>query len=101
MHDGSGTSAEEFEAVVERQLAAAILRLKQRLEPDYAIWWNLVDVEAQLRREHERVDEISDENAPSVKELKRKLVAVERGLAYLKANQLDSSVGVLEAGTAR
>lgn len=90
MHDGSETSAEEFEAVVERQLAAAILRLKQRLEPDDAIWWNLVDVEAQLRREHERVDEISDENAPSVKELKRKLVAVERGLAYLKANQLDS-----------
>lgn len=84
----SDTKAEVLESVVERQLASAILRSKQRLDPDDSIWWNLVEMEAQLRREYERVDEFSDGDAQSIKELKSKLTIVERALSYLGRNGL-------------
>ena len=83
------TSAEVLEAVVERQLAVAILRKKQNLDIDPAIWLNFAETEAHLRREHERVDEFSDEKAASVKELKRKLLILERALAYMKRHDMD------------
>lgn len=75
-----GVTAETLEAVVERQLAASILRQKQHLEQDPVVWRNLVETEIQVRRERERLDEFSDESAPTLKELKRKLDAIERAL---------------------
>lgn len=84
-----GASAETVEAVVERQLAAVILRELQGLEQDPAIWHNLVEIESEVRREYERFDEFSDDNAPGMKELKRKLTAVERALTYMRDNDLE------------
>ncbi len=83
-----GTSAEAFEDVVERRLAAALLREKSSMQPDYGVWKTLVEVEMELRREHEKLDEYSDPNAASLKSLKKKLVAVEKALDYLAKNQL-------------
>lgn len=81
-----GITAETLEAVIERQLAAAILRQKQHLKQDSAVWRNLVETEIQVRRERERLDEFSDESAPLLKELKRKLDVIERALKYLNEN---------------
>jgi len=86
---GAATTAETLEAVIERRLAAEILRKKQGLEPDPTAWTVLTDIEREVRREHERLDELSDENAPALKDLKRKIIAVERALKYLRDNQLE------------
>ncbi|MDF9276244.1 hypothetical protein P4U43_00380 [Arthrobacter sp. EH-1B-1] len=87
-----GTTAETLEAVVQRQLAAAILRQLQHLEPDFGLWRVLVETEIEVRREHERLDEFSDESAPALKELKRKIDAIERALKYLRDNGLEPPV---------
>jgi hypothetical protein len=44
----------------------------------------LVETEIAVRREHERLDGFSDESAQSLKELKRKIEAIERALKYLR-----------------
>lgn len=85
----SGASAETVEAVIQRQLSAVILRELQALEQDPAVWHNLVEIESAVRREYERFDEFSDENAPGLKELKRKITAVERALAYMRNKGLE------------
>lgn len=87
-----GTTAETLVAVVERRLAAAILRQLQNLDADPILWRVLVETEIEVRREHERLDEFSDESAPALKELKRKIDAVERALKYLSDNGLEPSV---------
>ncbi len=94
------TSAEAMEAVVARQLAAAIVRRDQGLEQDPAIWRALVETEVEVRREHERLDEFSDPKAPAVMELARKTAAIERALEYLRTNGM-SPVPALEEPEAR
>lgn len=89
---GATTTAETFEAVIERRLAAEILRKKQGLEPDPAVWTGLTDVEREVRREYERLDEFSDDDAPTLKELRRKIVATERALDYLVQNGLEPTL---------
>ena len=84
-----GTTAETLELVVSRQLAAVILRQRQNLEQDPAVWRILTETEIEVRREHERLDEFSDESSPSLKELKRKIVTIERALNYLRDNDLE------------
>lgn len=82
------TSADELELIVLRQLSSEILRSRQGLEPDHRVWHNLVQTEIEVRRQHERLDEFSDESAPALKELKSKITATERALAYLDAHGL-------------
>jgi pimeloyl-ACP methyl ester carboxylesterase len=88
-----GTTAETVEAVVQRRLAAAILRHCQNLEPDLALWGILTEIEIVVRREYERLDEFSDESAQALKELKRKIDAIERTLKYLSDNGLEPGIG--------
>ena len=87
-----GTTADTIEAVVSRQLTAAILRKEQKLEQDPAIWRTLVETEIEVRREHERLDEFSDASSPALKELKRKIAAIERALKYMEDNELEPGV---------
>jgi pimeloyl-ACP methyl ester carboxylesterase len=87
-----GTTAETLEAVVTRQLSAAILRKEQHLEQDNTLWRTLVETEIEVRREYERLDEFSDDSAPALKELKRKIDAIERALKYLSDNNLEPGV---------
>jgi hypothetical protein len=70
-------------------LAAAILRQRQKLEPDYTLWSILVANEITFRREYERLDEFSDESAQGLKELKKKLETIERAMKYLSDNGLE------------
>lgn len=85
------TSAETVEAVVSTQLAAAILRKSQGIEQDAATWSNLVETGIELRRERARLEPLSDESAPTLKELKRKLDTIDRALTYLSAEGLGQS----------
>ncbi|AWB87651.1 hypothetical protein [Mycetocola zhujimingii] len=87
-----GTSAETLESVVGRRLAAEILRQRQHLDPDPDVWGVLAVTEIEVRREHERLDEFSDESAPALKELKRKIDAIERAMKYLTDNGLEPGV---------
>lgn len=87
-----GTTADTVAAVFERQLATAILRERQNLDQDPTLWRVLVETEIEVRREHERLDEFSDESAQSLKEMKRKIEATERALQYLRDNDLEPSV---------
>ena len=84
-----GTTAETLEAVVERRLAATILRQRQHLDPDPTVWKILVDTEIEVRREHERLDEFSDKSSPGLDELKRKIETIERALKYLSDHGLE------------
>ena len=76
----------------ERRLAAAILRKLQHLDQDPTVWRVLAEAEIEVRREHERLDEFSDESSAVVKELKRKIATIERALSYLKENDLEPTV---------
>ncbi|WP_198318369.1 alpha/beta hydrolase [Arthrobacter sp. YN] len=87
-----GTTAETLVGVVERRLAAAILRQRQHLDPDEGLWAVLVETEIEVRREHERLDEFSDASAPALKELKRKIDAIERALKYLTDHGLEPRI---------
>ena len=87
-----GTTAETLEAVVERQLAAVILRQSQHLEQDPGVWRVLAETEIEVRRQYERLDEFSDESSPSLKELKRKIETIERALKYLRDNGLEPRI---------
>ena len=84
-----GMSAEVAEAVLERQLAPAILRKRQGLDPDPELWRAFVEFERVVSREHERLDEFSDRDSPVLKNLQRKIRAVERALDYLSKNGLE------------
>lgn len=84
----TSVSAEVFEEVVERRVATAILRKMSSLEPDPAIWFTLSEVEIELRREHERLDEYSDRSSPSLRMLKKKIATVERALRFLLSENL-------------
>jgi pimeloyl-ACP methyl ester carboxylesterase len=90
-----GTTAETLEAIVERRLAAALLRKLQHLEQDPAVWRVLAEAEIEVRREYERLDEFSDESSPVLKELKRKITTIERALKCLKDNGLEPTVPVV------
>lgn len=90
------TSAETVEAVVATQLTVAILRKRQSLEQDPAVWASLVETEIEVRRQHEQLDEFSDDSAPGLKDLKRKIELVDRALTYLRKNGLEP--GVVTAG---
>jgi pimeloyl-ACP methyl ester carboxylesterase len=85
----SGTNAATLEAVVERRLGAELLRQRQQLNLDPTVWMTLVETEIEVRREHERLDEFSDDGASTIKELKRKIVILERALKFLKDRGLE------------
>ena len=84
-----GVSAQSAQVVISRRLATADLRRRQGLEADHAIWRTLTDTETRVRREFERLDEFSDADSPSLKELKAKITAVERALKFLRAKGLE------------
>lgn len=82
------TSAAAVEAVVATQLASAILRDVQGLQQDPQVWRNLTELERAVTRELTQLEAVSDESAPSLKELRRKLGAIRRALVYLERNGL-------------
>lgn len=93
-----GTTAETVEAVVGAQLAAAILRHRQGLEQDPNIWSSLIETAIAVRREHSRLEALSDESAPTLKELRRKLVVIDRALTYLIKHGLGPTESILDEG---
>lgn len=88
----SGTTAQALEEVVVGRLAAAILRQLQHLEPDPSVYSALIELEIEVRRNHQRLSAFSDESAPALGELQRKIRTVERALKYLTDNDLAPAV---------
>ncbi|MGF0117444.1 lipase family protein [Promicromonospora sp. Marseille-Q5078] len=82
------TTAEAVEAFVTTKITAAILRKKQGFDQDPTTWESLAATGIELRREQAHLETVSDEDAPSLKAIKRKLKAIDRALTYL------SSVGL-------
>lgn len=87
------TSAETVETVVVAQLTAAVLRSYQGLNQDPTTWATLVETERELLRERARLWTISDDSAPTLKELDRKLKTIDRALTYLD----DEGIGPSDA----
>lgn len=88
-----GTSPEALEAVVSRQVAAELLRKAQKLDRDPGVWSNLVATEIEVRRQLERLDEFSDPDSPTIKNLERKLTTLERALTALTKAGLAPAMG--------
>lgn len=86
---GAGVPAEAVEAVVEGQLAAALLRERHDLDQDPATWHGLVRTGSELRRELARLTPVSDRGSPLVEQAARKLRAVDRALDHLQQCGLD------------
>lgn len=84
----SAASAATVEAVVAAKLTAALLRHEQGLEQDPVLWEGLVEIGIQVRRERARLKPLSDVSAPGLKELGRKLDAIDRALAHLARKKL-------------
>lgn len=79
-------SAESVEAMVRSQLAALILRKLYGFSGDDDIWNTWVESEVFLTREVNRLDEISDKDAPGLAELRRKLEAIKAAIRYALEN---------------
>lgn len=77
------TTAQAVEAYVSTQLTAALLRKKQGFDDDLTTWENLAATGIELRRDLARLDTVSDDGAPALKQLQRKLKAIDRTLTYL------------------
>lgn len=90
----STTSAQAVEAVVVVQLAAAILRRKQLLEQDPATWHGLVETSTEVRREQSRLVAFSDDSAPTLKQLDRKIKTIENAIDALIKMKLTPSHAV-------
>lgn len=86
---GAGVPAEAVEAVVEAQLAAALLRELHDLDQDPATWHGLVLTGSELRRELARLTPVSDRGSAVVEQAARKLRAVNRALDHLQARGLE------------
>ena len=84
-----GTTAATVEAVVAAQLTMAILRELQGISQDPKTWSTLVEAEAHMARQLARLKPVSDESAPTLKELQRKLDAIDRALEYLHSHDLE------------
>jgi hypothetical protein len=91
------TTAEVVEALIGAQLAAALLRQRQGLERDPTMWTTLVETAEAVRRELARLESISDDSATTIKELRRKLVAIDRALAFLVKRGLTPATSGAEA----
>lgn len=86
------TTPGQVEAMVNTQLAVAILRDTHNLESDDFIWLSLVDAEMWLIREVERLQEFSDEKSVAVQDIRQKLDAVRTALKYMFDNGLAPDV---------
>ena len=84
-----GTSAETVEAVVAVQLAGAILRDIQGLKQDAQTWQSLIETEGEVRSKIARLEVLSDDGSPTVRELEKKLDAVVTALDYLRSRGLN------------
>lgn len=93
-----GTTAESAEAVIAGQLTTAILRQLQGIDQDPKTWIGLLEAEQAVRRELTRLEALSDESAPTPKELRRKLAAIERALDYVRRNDLEPKPIELNGG---
>ena len=82
------TTAATVEAVVTAQLTAAILRERQGLDQDPATWATFTETSIEVGRELARLQPISDDSSPTVKDLQRKLSALDRAIAYLDEHGL-------------
>lgn len=85
---GAGVPVEAVEAVVEAQLAAALVRELHGLDHDPATWLGLVHTGSELRRELARLTPVSDRGSAVVEQAVRKLRAVDRALAHLEERGL-------------
>ncbi|WP_206056491.1 hypothetical protein [Nocardioides sp. GY 10113] len=83
-----GTSAETVEAVIATQLSSVILRQLQGIDQDPTTWDVLAETGIEVRRELSRLRAYSDDSAPILRELKRKLDAIDRALGYLHEHGL-------------
>lgn len=77
------TSAETVLAVVETQLAAALLRQRRGLEQDSTTWRSLVLTGAEVRREQARLASVCDRSSDVLTQARRKLDAVDRAVRHL------------------
>ena len=83
------TAATTVEAVVVNQLATAMLRNRQGIHQDPQTWSSLAELETEVALGLERLKVLSDKSALTVKELQRKLDAIERALEYLQRENLE------------
>lgn len=85
---GGGTSSEAFRAVVVRQLAAVIARLKLKDPRDDTPWFVLCTLEAEVAREIQRLEPYSDKNAPTLVEARAKADIVRNALHWMREHFL-------------
>lgn len=82
------TTVQAVEAYVSTQMTAAILRKRQGFNKDLTTWENLAATGIELRRDRARLEPVSDEGAPALKQLQRKLKAIDRALTFLNSIDL-------------
>ena len=86
------TTARQVESLVKIRLAVAILQGTHNLQSDDSIWLELVDIERQLIRKAEWLEEFSDPKSASVQAIRQKLDAVRAALKYMSDNGLAPDV---------
>jgi hypothetical protein len=84
----AGTAAEVEETVIRLQAQALAQRDLQVAPSGYPEWFALVSMEDAIGEDLARLRPFSDDGAPKIKELERKLRSVERALEWFKAHDL-------------
>jgi hypothetical protein len=84
----SGSAAQVEETVIHLQALAVAQRDLRVAPPSYPEWFALVSMEDAIAEDLSRLRRFSDEGAPGIKELERKLHAVERALHWFEEHGL-------------
>jgi hypothetical protein len=85
----SGTAAQVEETVIHLQARALAQRDLQVAPDGYPEWFALVSMEDAIGEDLSRLRPFSDDDAPGIKELERKLRAVERALEWFEDHELN------------
>jgi hypothetical protein len=87
----AGTAAQVEETVIRLQALALAQRALEVAPPAYAEWFALVSMRSAIEQDLAQLRLFSDEAAPGIKELERKLRSVERALEWFEEHDLNPS----------
>jgi hypothetical protein len=85
-------SSETMETEVVRRMAISLARRRLGLDDDYTNWLMFAEIESYVATEVARLSTLSDERAPTMRDLKRKQKTIRRAIDWMVDRDLAPSL---------